>query len=96
MILEKIYPLSNSVTTRTDVQLREKIGAFNFKNAIFFSLLPIMLIIWNMKISMLEQNSLISSVFYNHLDWEGSRGKNPNVNDEKTSSNALVLFGPIS
>lgn len=72
-ILQKIHPLANSVTTRTDVQLRGKIGAFNFKNAIFFSLLPIMLIIWNMKISMLEQNSLISSIFYGHLDWGWGR-----------------------
>lgn len=70
-ILEKIHPLSNSVTTRTEVQLRGKTGAFNFKNVIFFFLLPITVIIWNMKISMLEQNSLISSIFYNHLDWGG-------------------------
>lgn len=96
-ILEKIHPLSNSVTTRTEVQLRGKTGAFNFKNVIFFFLLPITVIIWNMKISMLEQNSLISSIFYNHLDWGGQRGKNPNINDKK-SSNALIvtLFGAIT
>lgn len=70
-ILEKVHPHSNSETTRTDVQLREKIRAFHFKNVILFSLLPITQIIWNMKVSTLDHNPLISSILCNLLGWEG-------------------------